>query len=584
MNREDEERPLLPLQDRGEELEEEVEEERARTRKGADEFVRHPKGLLVLSLTEIWERFSYYTTRAVLVLFARDVIFAKGQYRKISFADTFAKMNGVDFGDSMNDDDDELRRINVDVVASKLYGAYTAFVYLTPVFGGYLADASAGAHRMISIGLLLMFVGNFVIGVEVSLFFYGLSFVAIGNGAFKPNVSNRLSEMYEIENDDSNDNSVLTAKRKTSMIGMKDSAFGIFYCAINVGALFAPLVAGFLQKRFGYESCFLAAAVGMVIASLTYGLFQKKYVYKNAATDVKEEDLEEDLEGGEGEEENVVVVEDSSNMVLTLPNTNERDEEEDVGEDVLADPIEKLSLVDVAKKYRERLIALFVVMLTTVGFWAAYEQAGNALSLFIDERVTKNGIPTAAFQSINPGMILLLTPIINRYWSFQNVRKTEPDQVMKMAIGCLLLGLANVILAFASMKLPRGSVATEDIPTNEKLSQSWIWLYFLVATAGELYVSPVGLSFVTTAAPREILGLCVGCWFLSSFFGNYLAGEIGTFYAKTTPFAFWNAVGILSSFVGIALALLRHKITKALRTTHESIDSHGDSTTITSVQ
>ena len=170
------------------------------------------------------------------------------------------------------------------------------------------------------------------------------------------------------------------------------------------------------------------------------------------------------------------------------------------------------------------------------------------------------GVPTAAFQSINPGMILALTPVINRYWKYQSETNREPDQVMKMAIGCCLLGLANVLLAFASTNLPTGAVAEADLPPGMKLNQFWIWLYFLVATAGELYVSPVGLSFVTTAAPKEIVGFACGCWFLSSFFGNYLAGEIGSLYASAKPFAFWSAVGVLSVSVGVALALARNKI------------------------
>ena len=122
------------------------------------------------------------------------------------------------------------------------------------------------------------------------------------------------------------------------------------------------------------------------------------------------------------------------------------------------------SLLHVFNENKARLTALFVVMLTTIGFWAAYEQAGNALSIFIDERVSRDGVPTAAFQSINPGMILALTPVINRYWKYQSETNREPDQVMKMAIGCCLLGLANVLLAFASTNLPTGAVAEADLP------------------------------------------------------------------------------------------------------------------------
>jgi hypothetical protein len=244
-------------------------------------------------------------------------------------------------------------------------------------------------------------------------------------------------------------------------------------------------------------------------------------------------------------------------------------EEEEEEEEEQQHQQNKLSLLHVFNENKARLTALFVVMLTTIGFWAAYEQAGNALSIFIDERVSRDGVPTAAFQSINPGMILALTPVINRYWKYQSETNREPDQVMKMAIGCCLLGLANVLLAFASTNLPSGAVAEADLPPGMKLNQFWIWLYFLVATAGELYVSPVGLSFVTTAAPKEIVGFACGCWFLSAFFGNYLAGEIGSMYASAKPFAFWSAVGVLSVSVGVALALARNKIVHALKEEEE---------------
>ena len=186
-----------------------------------------------------------------------------------------------------SDISEEARRARVDAISSKLYGTYTAFVYLTPVLGGYLADFTS-KHRMISIGIVLMFLGNFFVGAERNAFFLGLVLVALGNGGFKPNVSARLSEMYEnklVVSSGGFQGSERKGKRRM-LLSRKDSAFGIFYCAINVGALFAPLVAGFLAERFGYRSCFLAAAVGMVFAGLVYFTFQRRLVYRGAALDI----------------------------------------------------------------------------------------------------------------------------------------------------------------------------------------------------------------------------------------------------------------------------------------------------------
>ena len=558
---------------------------RRRRRRSKSSLWSQPLGLFCLGGTEIWERFSYYTTRAVLVLYARDAIFAtEKSLESVWFASSFASWHGVDLRTTTTEEE---RRMRIDAISSKLYGTYTAFVYLTPVLGGYLADFTS-KHGMISIGILVMFAGNFLVGAERNAFFLGLFLVAVGNGGFKPNVSARLSEMYERKLGSGSSSSggsgsgsrMRTSSSSSMLLSKKDSAFGIFYCAINVGALFAPLVAGFLADRFGYQSCFVAAAVGMVAAGLVYFTFQERLVYRGAALDIVDErgsgrDGRSNIDNDDDDDDEgrsrfgiTAAENDNGDEEALLPRNPESNEEEvEVEEEHQHHQQQqnKLSLLHVFNENKARLIALFVVMLTTVGFWAAYEQAGNALSLFIDERVSRDGVPTAAFQSINPGMILALTPVINRYWKYQSETNSEPDQVMKMAIGCCLLGLANVILAFASTNLPSGAVAEADLSPGSKLNQFWIWLYFLVATAGELYVSPVGLSFVTTAAPKEIVGLACGCWFLSSFFGNYLAGEIGAYYARAKPFTFWFCVGGLSCSVGVALALLRRRIVRALK-------------------
>ena len=591
-------------------FEEEEEEEKKKKKKKSEETNEnglliiinrhhHPPGLLVVSLVEIWERFGYYTARAVLVLFARDEIFAsKESIKSVWLAAWFARVHGMDVDGGDFTTATTKQRMKREALSSKLYGTYTALAYLTPMFGGFVADFTS-KHSMISTGIGLMWLGYGIVGAERKATFAGLLLVAVGNGGFKPNVSARLSEMYESNkrksnsnNSNSNSNNNINnnndnASRTTPLLlSRKDAAFGIFYCAINVGALFAPLVAGVLAERFGYQSCFVAAAVGMMFAGVVYFTFQRKLVYRGAALDIERsngvgrrsrrenEDEDEDDEQEELEEvgtgENNERCDDVNNADnASLPrNTVNRDDTsiEDADEESpRQQQQQRLSLLHVFNENKARMTALFVVMFTTVGFWAAYEQAGNALSLFIDERVSRDGIPTAAFQSINPGMILALTPIINRYWKYQSETNREPDQVMKMSIGCCLLGLANILLAFASNNLPAGAVAESDLPPHSKLNQFWIWLYFLVATAGELYVSPVGLSFVTTAAPKETVGFACGCWFLSSFFGNYLAGEIGSRYARSKPRAFWFAVGCLSISVGLLLAAMRRRIVDALK-------------------
>ena len=580
----------------------EDEDDEEKNRKNHDDtnglLKRHPRGLLVLSGVEIWERFGYYTARAVLVLFARDEIFAsKESIKNVWLAQWFARVHGMmmDVDGGGGDLSSKRERMEREALSSKLYGTYTALAYLTPMLGGFVADFTS-KHSMISTGIGLMWLGYGIVGAERKATFAGLLLVAVGNGGFKPNVSARLSEMYEsnkrkknsnnsnsnsnINNNNNNDN---VSRTTPLLLSRKDAAFGIFYCAINVGALFAPLVAGVLAERFGYQSCFVAAAIGMMFAGVVYFTFQRKLVYRGAALDIErsrsrrgneDEDEDDEQEGLEevGTGENDERYDDVNNADnASLPrNTVNRDDTSIENADEESprqqqQQQQRLSLLHVFNENKARMTALFVVMFTTVGFWAAYEQAGNALSLFIDERVSRDGIPTAAFQSINPGMILALTPIINRYWKYQSETNREPDQVMKMSIGCCLLGLANILLAFASNNLPAGAVDESDLPPHSKLNQFWIWLYFLVATAGELYVSPVGLSFVTTAAPKEIVGFACGCWFLSAFFGNYLAGEIGSRYARSKPRAFWFAVGCLSISVGLLLAAMRRRIVDALK-------------------
>jgi proton-dependent oligopeptide transporter, POT family len=440
----------------------------------------HPKGLTFLFTTEMWERFSYYGMRALLVLYmTKYLLIPEHSGNVLGLAGLKHGLEAV-FGP-----------LDVQPFSSQIYGFYTALVYLTPVFGGLLADRVLGQRRTVIIGAILMAIGHFLMAVE-PLFLFALAALILGNGAFKPNISTQVGGLYP------------PGDRR------RDRAYSIFYVGINVGAFLAPLVCGTLGEEAGWHYGFAAAGVGMLIGLAIY-------LYA---------------------------------MPLLPP-----------------DELQKARAAHAEKRPLDRgewraVAALLVLFVPNTLFWATYEQAGNTVALWADANTDRainllfwaGEIPTTWFQAFNPFMIFAFTPFVVALWTRQAARGTEPSTISKMALGCLGVAAANLIMALAAFEAGGGKA-------------SWLWLfwYFAVVTVGELYLSPVGLSLVTKVAPARILSMMMGVWLATSFVGNFLAGYIGSFWSRMDKPEFFLLVAAIAALASAAIFACRWPLRGTLR-------------------
>src|SRR5271165_1036826 len=420
----------------------------------ANDLFGHPRGLTFLFATEMWERFSYYGMRALLVLYMTKYLLLPGH------ADNVLGLAALKHGlESL------IGPLGSQPLSSHIYGLYTGLVYLTPLFGGILADRLLGQHRTILLGAALMAAGHFLMAFE-SLLLFALLMLILGNGCFKPNISTQVGGLYAPGD------------------SRRDRAYSIFYVGINLGAFLAPLICGTLGEEWGWHYGFAAAGVGMLT-----GLA----IYLRGLRDLPPDELQK-----------------------ARAAHHEHD---------------PLSAAD-----WRGIAALLVLFLPNTLFWATYEQQGNTIALWADSYTDRGinllfwrgDIPVTWFQAFNPFMIFAFTPMIVALWSWQARKGREPSSVMKMAIGCFGVTLANLVLAYAALQSGGGKV-------------SWLWLfaYFVIITAGELYLSPVGLSLVSKVAPARLLSLLMGVWLATSFVGNLISGWLGSFWSTMEKPAFF---------------------------------------------
>jgi proton-dependent oligopeptide transporter, POT family len=438
----------------------------------------HPAGLFVLFFTEMWERFSYYGMRALLVLYMTKHLIAAvqdGSTYVFGFGSLRYALESI-FG-----------VMTIQPLASQIYGLYTGFVYLTPFFGGMLADRILGQRKTVVVGAILMAIGHFLMAME-SMFLLALLFLILGNGCFKPNISTQVGSLYP-QGDP-----------------RRDRAFTIFYMGINLGAFFSPLVCGTLGQVYGWHYGFSAAGVGMVIGLIIY-LWGRPYLAQDQLTRAKAAHME--------------------NAQLT--------------------PAEWKAIV-----------GLIVVCTLNIVFWGVYEQQGNTLQIFADKNTDWHifgfEMPSTWFQAINPMFIFLLAPLLNIFWGWQSRRRSEPASVTKMGIGCILLGLPFLAMTFI----------VNGLGENDRINFMWLVGCAFIYTIGELYLSPIGLSLVTKVAPARLVSMLMGMWFLSNFFGNYLAGYLGTFYEKMSHESFFLMLMALGVAAGLAILSLGKPLRKAV--------------------
>ncbi|MCF6435941.1 MULTISPECIES: peptide MFS transporter [Pseudoalteromonas] len=426
------------------------------------EFLGHPKGLFLLFGTEMWERFGYYGMRAILVLYL------------------VAMTQDGGFGWSNAD-------------ALSLYGTFTMAVYLTPLFGGWLADNVLGQRKAIIIGGILMAAGHFIMGVphavvagmEENVFYLGLTLLCLGNGLFKPNISTMVGDLYK-EGD----------KRR-------DGAFTIFYMGINLGGALGPLAAGGVAALINWQAGFIAAGIGMVISVIMQLVLSKKYL------------------GDIG-------VVPAAKLSAAQSSTGKKE------------PLTKVE--------KDRIKVIFTMSVFSIIFWMGFEQAGGLMNIFANDYTDRMlmgfEVPASWFQSLNSLFIIIFAPLVAMIWL--KLDKREPNSPIKFAIALvfLALGFLTMMLALVTEGSGEGTM---------QISMMWLVLFYLFHTLGELCLSPIGLSMVSKLAPLRLASLLMGIWFLCTAIANKIAGLVGSFIGEGHE-AVNNAMSI---FIGLgATALL----------------------------
>lgn len=475
-------------------------------------FYGHPAGLSTLFFTEMWERFSYYGMRAILLLYMTKT-FAEG---------------GLGFDEKY---------------AGLIYGTYVSSVWYLPLPGGWLADRILGARRAVLIGAIVIACGHFSMAINSKFtFFAGLILIACGTGLLKPNISAMVGQLYS-EDD----------KRR-------DAGFSVFYTGINLGAFLAPLVVGFLAQSQSFKNVitsmgldpnsswhwgFGAAGVGMTVGIIQYILGGKRLAAVGAkpviaaATD------------GEGFDYLTLILAFVGGIIGAAVGKF-------YGESW---PISALFptvvgfffgyLLGIIRHLKgeefRRIIVIFILFVFSCVFWMTYEQAGSSLTLFAD-RLTATTIfgwtyPSSWFQSVPALFVIIFASIIGAFWLKLGDR--QPSSPGKFTIGLFFAGIAFVVIAFAAM-----------LAANGRVSPMWLVLVYFLQTIGELCLSPVGLSTTTKLSPGRMVGLMLGVWFLSISIGSFIAGLATGLFKGNDHSALTRGFGVFAGITLLAAIIL----------------------------
>ena len=474
------------------------------------DFLGHPKGLFVCFATEMWERFSYYGMRALLIFYLTQ---------HWEFTDSASYL---------------------------IYAAYTSLVYITPVFGGILADQILGSKKAVTYGAILLVLGHTGMAIEsnVQIFYISLALIVAGVGFLKPNISTMVGSLYE-EGDP-----------------RRDSGFTIFYMGINIGAFSASLLCGWLGQTYGWSYGFGAAGIGMLLGLIIF-LWGQKYL-QGLAEPPSNKYMQTSF--GLSYEKWAYISGIAIVLVSWFLVQNQQ---------VVQNLLSGFGAIFIAAwllyalfkcppQERDRLIAVGVLILFSLIFWALFEQAGSSLNILTDRGVDRTvfgyEVPASMFQSLNAGFIFTIAPLFALLWISLAKRGIEPSTPIKFAMGLIFVGLGFLVLVF-------GMQSSSGIQTG----LIWIVLIYLLHTIGELCLSPVGLSSVTKLSPQRIVGFMMGMWFFASAAGNFVAGKIaqatssgdagiaGETFSMSQKIAFidvYTSVGLMAVGCGVFLMII----------------------------
>ena len=481
-----------------------------------DRWFGHPRGLATLFMTEMWERFTYYGMRGILILFLVDAV-ATGGF-------------GLD-----------------DRKATAIYGLYTTATYLMALPGGWLADRLLGAQRAVVWGAALILIGNTLLAIPAGpmLFYIGCLVVVLGVGLLKPNISAMVAQLYPDGG------------------AARDAGFTLFYLGINVGALVGSLATPWLAQQYGWRAGFAGAAVAMALGLAQFQLTRHHLGEAGKRARPSHPAL---IAADQRQWGGVMIVLGAVAVVTALIATGI----------VTLDPTRVarwtaaailavtvgyffylLTLAGLDRTERRRVLVVLALFISSALFWAGYEQAGSSLNLFAerftDRLVGGFEIPAGWFQAPSALYILLFAPAFSALWVHLGRRNLDPSAPAKFAFGLLLLGLGFVVMVGAAMVVASGELA----------GPQWLLLAYLLHCFGELCLSPVGLSSVTKLAPPRLVGQMMGLWFLATSLGLLLAGLVaGEFNAHdvaSMPGQYLK-IALVSLVSGAALLLISSRV------------------------
>ena len=427
------------------------------------EALGHPKGLYMLFFAEMWERFSYYGMRALLIFYlTQHWLFSDGK-------------------------------------SNLIYGAYTSLVYITPVLGGYVADRYLGQRRAVLFGGILLMIGHFLMAVEgtggqndptINVFWSALAFIIVGSGFLKANISVIVGQLYNMKDT------------------RRDAAYTIFYMGVNVGAALGTILVGYMGETIGWAYGFGMAGIGMIIGLIIFVIGRPALRGRGEAPQPLSRSREFTLYGigvaavavcwgliqFQDVIQNLLIVSGLAMLGYTL-----------------------FEAFKLPKEPRERIFAMLFLIALNPLFWGLFEQAGGSLNLYTDRYVDRAGVPTSLFQSINPIYIVLLAPPFAALWQWLGRKGLEPSAPAKFGLALTQIGLGFLVFVWGANTV--GAAALTPV--------LFVFLLYFLHTTAELCLSPVGLSAMARLAPLHLASFVMGAWFYMTAVGNFVAGKIG---------------------------------------------------------
>jgi len=474
------------------------------------QFLGHPIGLYILFLTEMWERFSYYGMRAILVLYL--------------VAEVGIENAGLGWS-------------NEDALA--LYGWYTMFVYVASIPGGIIADKILGQKKSVFVGGMLLVAGHSVLAIEAMWAFYtGLTLIVMGVGMLKPNISTMVGGLYPKHEQDK-----------------RDMGFYIFYMGINLGAAVSALLVGYIGETIGWHYGFGLAGIGMAFGQLTYW-YGQRYLTHVGNLVIDERDESEKTDGNL-----ISSIFKSTNSLVGFVLTMllgifiwQFQGSLDYGLLVMglafAVGVAIVVYNDGDKIEKDRILVTYLAFLIVIVFWGSFEQAGGLLNVYAKQKtdllIGNFLVPASWFQSVNAIFILIFATIVGSFWVWWKNRKRESSSLFKMAIGVIIMGWGFFFMSAASMQYEAEGLS----------SMHWLVLAYLFHTIGELCASPVALSFITKLAPDRWMAFMMGAYFAATGLGNKVAGLLGESATEMGEFAIFTGIAVFCTIFGLLVLLI----------------------------